>query len=287
MGRDFAGAIVEWEAIYRELGAERGYRLAFNLARAYDAYGDYTRAAEAYEGYLGEVAKKKDGPPLEPIVVKQAEEAEERLKELAKTRGRVKVRTQGRAIIVQVDTGEPRVSGFTAYVAPGAHTITWNPGTADERKIDIKVAEGELEVVEPPPPVVVVPNPNAGGTRAGMPPPPPPVTTIERPFPAWALYAGAGVTALSVAIPIGFYVDASSKLSQNQKESEPVAQGRLADSYEDARRTAYISWVVPSALATLTLGATAYYFFGGTEKTITPTMSVTGKSANAGIVGRF
>ncbi len=288
MARDFAGAIVEWEAIYRELGAERGYRLAFNLARAYDAYGDYTRAAEAYEGYLGEVAKKKDGAPLEPIVVKQAEEAEERLKELAKTRGRVRVRTQGRAIVVQVDSGEPRVSGFTAYVAPGAHTITWNPGTADERKVEIKIAEGALEIVDPPP--LAVPPPDPRGERGGAPPPPPrpePVTTTLRPIPAWALYVGAGATAISVIVPVIYYQHASTLLDrQKGATTNDEKQGR-ADDYDGARNEAYYSLAVPSTLAALTLGATAYYFLGGREQTITPTMSVTGKSANAGLVGRF
>lgn len=290
MARDFAGAIVEWEAIYRELGAERGYRLAFNLARAYDAYGDTTRAAEAYESYLGEIAKRKDGPALEPIVAKQAEDAEARLKELAKTRGRVKVRTQGRAIVVQVDSGEPRVSGFTAYVAPGAHTITWNPGTADERKVEINVAEGAQEIVEPPT-VVVVPNPNGGDGQAGAgrdaAAPPPPMTTIERPFPAWALYAGAGATAVSTLVPYFTYQRANALYIRNTGAKTDVEKQSAATDFESAKQDAYVSWVVPSALATLTLAATAYYFLGGKEKTITPTLSVTSKTANAGIVGRF
>lgn len=287
MARDFAGAIVEWEAIYRELGAERGYRLAFNLARAYDAYGDTTRAAEAYESYLGEVAKKKDGPPLEPIVLKQADDAEERLKELAKTRGRVKVRTQGRAIVVQVDSGEPRVSGFTAYVTPGAHTITWNPGTAEERKVEVNVAEGALEVIDPPPAPKPVPVPEPGANSGGTTPPPRTETVIERPFPAWPLYVGAGVTVASVAVPIAYYVKGYDQLTQERKAA---AQGiDTRDAYSGAQNDYSLSWIVPSALAAVTLGATAYYFFGSKEKTvtITPTASVTKDAANAAVVGRF
>jgi len=285
MARDFAGAIVEWEAIYRELGAERGYRLAFNLARAYDAYGDATRAAEAYESYLAEVAKKKDGPPLEPIVLKQADDAEARLKELAKTRGRVKVPAQGRAIVVQVDSGEPRVSGFTAYVAPGAHTITWNPGTTEERKVELNVAEGALEVVEPPPPKPIVAIDDGRGSVT--PPPPKTETVIERPFPAWPLYVGAGATAASFAIPIAYYVKGYDQLTQERKAAAQSVDTR--DAYYGAQNDYNLSWIVPSALAALTLGATAYYFFGSKEKTITitPAASVTKDAANAGVYGRF
>ncbi len=48
----FAEAIVVWDTVYRELGPSRGYRLAFDLARAYEKFGDLTRAAECYEASL-------------------------------------------------------------------------------------------------------------------------------------------------------------------------------------------------------------------------------------------
>src|SRR5262249_54177668 len=56
----FAEAIVIWEAIYRELGKEKGYRLAYNIARAYDHFGDTTRAAESYEAYLNETKARHE-----------------------------------------------------------------------------------------------------------------------------------------------------------------------------------------------------------------------------------
>jgi hypothetical protein len=288
-GRDFAGAIVEWEAIYRELGAERGYRLAFNLARAYDAYGDYTRAAESYESYLGEVSRRRDGPPLEQIVEKQAEDAQARLKELGKTRGRVKVNAAGRPVVVQVDSGEPRVSGFTAYVSPGAHTITWNPGTADERKVSIRVGEGDLEVLDPPPPAAVVaPDPNAGkGDGIVEHPPAATSTQIQRPFPAWALYAGVGATAVSGIVPVIYYQHASTVYDRSQNATTDRQKQGLANEYEGARTEAYASWAVPSALATLTLAATAYWFWGGKELKVAPAASLSRDAANAGIFGRF
>ncbi len=76
----YAEAIVVWEAIYRELGAEQGYRLAFNLGHAYEEFGDRTRAAEHFEAYLKETIRRTAaGEVLEPAVRKQADEAKERL----------------------------------------------------------------------------------------------------------------------------------------------------------------------------------------------------------------
>ena len=81
----FAEAIVIWEAVYRELGTEKGYRLAFNLGRAYDHFGDTARAAEHYQRYLEETDRRNAaGEVLEPTVRKQEEEARERLKELGR-----------------------------------------------------------------------------------------------------------------------------------------------------------------------------------------------------------
>src|SRR5262245_58582030 len=68
----YAEAIVTWEAIYRELGPEKGYRLAFNLARAYDAIGEGKAAAEHYDTYVAEVERRRaGGETLEANVERQ------------------------------------------------------------------------------------------------------------------------------------------------------------------------------------------------------------------------
>ena len=63
---EIADAIVVWDEIYRELGIEKGYRLAWNLARAYDTrggLGDAKRAAvAAFErDYFVDLAKNTKG----------------------------------------------------------------------------------------------------------------------------------------------------------------------------------------------------------------------------------
>ena len=37
---DVAGALSYWEPLYRDLGPARGYRIGYNLARAYEVFGD-------------------------------------------------------------------------------------------------------------------------------------------------------------------------------------------------------------------------------------------------------
>src|ERR1700683_1801476 len=49
-----AEAIQYWEPIDREIGQQKGYRLGFDLARAYEHIGDSTHAAERYESFLAE-----------------------------------------------------------------------------------------------------------------------------------------------------------------------------------------------------------------------------------------
>src|SRR5687767_12730293 len=50
--QQYTEAIEIWESVYAELGAAQGFRVALNLARAYDAKGDATKAAEHFESYL-------------------------------------------------------------------------------------------------------------------------------------------------------------------------------------------------------------------------------------------
>ena len=45
---DLPTAISDWESIYREVGTEKGYRIAFDLARAYDKSGDLAHAGDRY-----------------------------------------------------------------------------------------------------------------------------------------------------------------------------------------------------------------------------------------------
>ena len=142
------------ETIYRELGPEKGYRLAFNLARAYEQFGDPTRAAESYDAYVTAVARRREAnEPLEPNVEKQETEAQERLAELGKALGRIRF-APGHATVVKIDNGVEHVgpsSGWVAYVTPGkTHVVTFDPGTTTERHVEVSVGLGEVVLLTPP-----------------------------------------------------------------------------------------------------------------------------------------
>ena len=69
---DLAAAISDWESIYREVGADKGYRVAFDLARAYDKSGDLAHAAERYLSFLSGVdARRSAGLALESVVLQE------------------------------------------------------------------------------------------------------------------------------------------------------------------------------------------------------------------------
>jgi hypothetical protein len=257
----YADAIVVWEAIYREIGPDQGYRLAFNLARAHDKFGDFTRAAEHYEAYAREVQRRRDaGATIEENVAKQETEARLRLAELATTRGRIRVEAGESPLIVRIDSGEPRLAGFVAYVAPGKHTVTFGTGK-DAPRVEVDVKEGEAVVAAPPPPEVPKP-----------PDPPPPVryeTTFERPFSGAVVLAGGIATVASLAVPIVTYANASAIRDDYESATTREAQLPLQSDYESSRSLTYATLAIPITLGVATAALAAWWLLG-TRETKTP-----------------
>lgn len=277
-----ADAIVEWEAIYRELGPARGYRLAFNLGRAYDAYGDSTRAAERFEAYLAEVeVRRAAGQELEALVLKQEVDAKERLGELARVKARVKTAAR-RPTAVQIDSGEPRLSGFTAYVTPGEHRVTFEPGVPSARVLTVRVLAGEEALVTDP------------GALEALPPAPRVQTTVvtDRPFPAWVIYATAGASVASVVLPVLAYDHALTLRDRHDASADLAERAALADDYSTAKTNAYVSLAIPIALGSAATGLAAWYFAGSRERevpkvVVAPTPGPTWGGGALTAVGRF
>ena len=274
----FADAVVIWESIYRELGSDKGYRLAFDLGRAYEELGELIKAAEHYETYLDRVAaRRREGETLEEKVAKQESVARERLEKLAAVKGRIQVPAAKQAVVVRVDNSSSRVSGFTVYVEPGPHVVTFGGGTdADVRRVT--VARGELLVVEPPAPAPPAP-PAAPETQYA--------THLERPFSPVVLWIGGGVALVSVVIPIIAYANA---LSIKSDYEDPSTDGaRLSSDYESARSNAYASIAIPAAF-TAAVGGLALWYVLGTKEVrvpVTPQANVTASGAALGVSGRF
>jgi hypothetical protein len=255
----FADAIVIWAAIYGELGAEKGYRLAFNIARAYEQFGENsTQAAEHYEAYVKETSRRRAlGETLEAQVEKQEAEAQERLAELAATKGRIDVRSDGHQVAVRIDDGTTRLAGFIAYVTPGrAHVVTFNPGTTEEKKVEVTVGLGRIVSVAPPKPEEQQPLLVSARFE----------TRHERPYSKTVLYVAAGVTAVSLIMPVLFYAKANAIADDyygpGLSRDDEV---RLRADYETARSNYNVSIGVPSLLLATTVGLTAYWLLGMKE----------------------
>jgi hypothetical protein len=281
----FGDAILIWETIYGELGPEKGYRLAFNLARAYEQFGNSTRAAESFESYVKETERRRAaGEKLEAVVEKQEAEAKERLAELARTQGRIRIASE-RAVVVKIDGGAERLasrSGFIAYVAPDrGHVITFEPGTKDEQQVTVRVAMGELVELAPPAPKTE-PGPPASKTQPPSPTPSRFEVREERPFGKVVLYVAAGVTLVSTVVPIVLYANAlGTKSDHDAARQQGVTTGASGDltafdaaeraaetqkdDYEARRSAAYASIAIPAVLGAATLGLAAYWIFGAKE----------------------
>lgn len=257
----FGDAILIWLDIYRELGPEKGYRLAFNLGRAYDQTLNEQKALAFYEAYLAEVGKRRAaGEHLEPIVEKQEGEANERLAEPRAKFGRFRIADP--TVLVRVDAALPREGGYVAYVTPGKHTITFRPGTKDESQTAAEVSAGQVLDVAPPPLKPPEPSVIFRPTRYE--------TREQRPYPKAVMYVGGALTAVSFVVPLVLYVSAGNRrdeattpdsLRPPTADKTGAAIGARQD-YYSARTAAYASWSIPAVLGIATLTLTAYYFLG-------------------------
>jgi hypothetical protein len=263
----FADAIVAWQPVYEELGAKKGYRLSFNLARAYEAYGDATRAAERYAAFLDELdARVAAGDPIEPVVRRNADEARERLRELASKYGRLKLAPATPPVLVAIDGAEPRLAGFTAFVRPGRHKLTFGAGAPTSKTIDVDVTAGAL--LEVASPAATAPPPTPSAREA-------PAMQTERPFSPVVLYVGAAITAASIALPVGLYFHALGARDDYRNAADDAAAARTQAEYEDRKDATYVGIAVTASLAAVTGGLTAWYFLGsrtrtGTTVVVTP-----------------
>ncbi|MBS2012186.1 MAG: hypothetical protein JST00_04835 [Deltaproteobacteria bacterium] len=279
----FGDAAVIWEAIYRELGPDTGYRLAFNLGRAYDQLGDLIKAAEHYETYLAAVSSKRAaGVTLEANVERQEIEARERLDVIASKKGRIKVAAGASPVVTRIDNAPPRMSGFLVYVEPGSHVVRF-AGERDEVR-EVAVQAGELVELAPPAPVV----------RAPIAPPPAPrfESRIERPFGTGVIWIAGAVTLASVAIPAITYSSAfgvKDDFEAARAAGDYPEQLRLEADYNSARSNAYASLAVPSILALATGGLVVWYYLGArrVDVPIAPTAGATAGGASLGAVGTF
>jgi hypothetical protein len=264
-----AEALGYWEPVYRELGEERGYRLAYNLGVAYAELGDATHAAERLQSFLAQVAAKKErGEPVEEIVAKEVDDAEARVEKLMATRGRIRIDAGERPCAAQVDASEPRLAGYVAWVSPGKHTVTFGPATGNAASMTVDVGAGEVVTLSPPapeanPPVVPLPSATFSAPSPVAEPPRPLRMVTTPPFSpvVLAISGGLAVAAAIVAVPVDMHAWSlrSSDIAEQQNMTIRAADQQA---FTDARTQAYAAIGVGIGLAALTAGLTVWYFAG-------------------------
>ncbi|HEY4013735.1 MAG TPA: hypothetical protein VGM06_10375 [Polyangiaceae bacterium] len=289
-----AGALAEaigyWDPIYRELGEQQGYRLAYDLGIAYQESGDATHAAERLQSFLTEVeARRERGDVLASIVEKEEADARQRIASLTASTGRIHVGAVSAPRTARVDAREPRIAGFVAWVAPGDHTVTFAAGTPDAETKRIHVGPGEMVEVTPRPPPPPPPPPEPIIVR--MPAPAPrvvPAPQMRHPFP-WPLIAVSGGAALVTAVvAVPLYNNAGALY--DRLSVEPSIPQSDRDNYNRARTTAYSVAGAAIGLAALTAGLAAWYFLGTSEGegvTVSPAFVPAPGGVSFGAAGRF
>jgi hypothetical protein len=281
-----AEAIGYWEPVYRELGEEKGYRLAYNLGVAYAELGDATHAAERLQSFLSQVAARKErGEPVEGIVSKEVDDSEARVVKLMATRGRIRIDAGERPCATQVDASEARLAGYVAWVSPGKHMVTFSPATGNAASTTVDVGAGEVVTLSPPAPEAnptVVPLPSASGSVPAPSPvalaaePPPLVREVTtHPFSPVVLATAGGLALAAAIVAVPLDMHAWSLRSSDIAEQHPnmVIPQSDRQAFADARTQAYEAIGVGIGLAALTAGLTVWYFAGARHHSAVATPS--------------
>ena len=249
---DAAGAVHWWEPIFTDVGIDKGYRVAFDLGRAYDKLGNVKLAAARYRTFLGVVdARRARGETIEPVVATEE--------------------TEARARVAQIgDVGEPTPAPSPVAASPSP---TPAPASAPEHAI------------APPPAALPLPPPGPAS-----PPPIPPPTAAEHPFSSWVLVAGGALTVgAGVVCAVEYARALSTKSDFNAATNEPsAAQGAIRDTYDGIRPVAYGALGATVGFAAVT-GALATWYFAGAKEGSGPHLSAapTAHGAQLGISARF
>jgi hypothetical protein len=267
-----AEAILIWRAIYDEIGAERGYRLSFDLARAYEANFETSRAAERYQSFLDEAQRRRAaGEALDDIVQREEQGAKDRLADLDSTNGRIRVLAGTQSVLTQIDSADPRLGTFVSYVAPGDHVVVFAPHSDAEERRDVTVKAGEVVDVAPSPrPALIFTGPE-GATPAIV---PRVITRVHRletthPFSPAVLYIAVGSTVVSVLVPIITYAHAYSLINTHNNAMTSAPERMVIEAeYPAARTDAYATLSIPIALGAVTVGLVSYYFAGSKEREV-------------------
>ncbi len=285
MDRYEAGAVSEaigyWEPIYRQLGSQAGYRLAYNLGVAYAHLGDATHAAERLQAFLDEVdARRSHGQAQGAVVAKEEADAHQRMADLTATKGRLRIPASDPPVSVQVDASEPRAGGFVVWVEPGEHTVTFEPQASKSETRIVQAKAGELVELQPPPPPENPPTPalpstppSAAPRLAFEPIPSKPAFDVyekRRPFSPLVLAVSGG---LDVAAGVAAVVLDSRAFSlRDELTSTSSSSGQISNDdrhrFDEERTWAYAAIGGAAGLGAVTAGLLSWYFLGSSKHAV-------------------
>jgi hypothetical protein len=248
---DYAGAIEVWERLLATMGEERGYKVLYNLALAYQGAGDITKAVDAYSAFEARVAALPD-PPKASLA--RAAEARARRQQLEKSNGLLHVQAprRGGPVLTRLDSSEPRPAGYAAWLPPGPHQVTLSVGTEGEHTVPVTIEAGKTQEVDstPPEPPPATPQPVA---VSFVPAPAPAQPEAQSGVSNW-VWIGAGATLVSAALPAILFAVASTK--RDDAAAFPTGSTQYPgarDTYDTWRTAYYASYALPGALAAATV----------------------------------
>jgi hypothetical protein len=279
-----ADAIAVWEPIFRDLGEQRGYRLAYDLGVAYAALDDAPRSAERLQSFVDEVdSRRARGEALGAAVSKEEFDARARLTRLVATLGRIKTAPATAPSSVRIDAGDPRAVGFVAWVTSGRHAVTFEPGTRDEQSVTVDVVAGAVVEVPPPTPTSptspapaapVVPDTPVAAAPASQgpdrrPPSPPSTGSTRAPFPPSLIAVAGGVTLAAAVAAIALELRANALRDRDVAEQGQSPDGTISaadrSSFSTTRTWAYVTVGGAAGFAALTAGLAGWYLLGRTR----------------------
>lgn len=280
---DTTGAVAIWQGLLKTLGTECGWKVLFNLGRAYEQLGSPTRAIESYQTFIRAADKQAELSDAE-LGIKRA--AETSIAALKAKYGAISVPAPSSGVVwVRVGLSEPQPAGFTLYVAPGSHEIEIFSRTPKARIRTIQVAAGKVTTVAIPE-ASRVQTPIAPPSTVKTPPPSTPAGV--RAFPTALVAIGSGLTLAAAGTSVFLYTRQSSKRVNAEAFSRTDPEyARLRDQHQDARTWYYGGLAVTGVFAAATTVVVLAHILAGDDAPAQVRATAGPGLANMWLSGKF